>query len=201
MYKGVKEIFAEYWGAYGGGRALARSPYLHLALVLLAVTYHFWATDKWWTQVISVLPNLLGFTLGGFAVFLGFGDEKFRALLAEADEETPHEASLYLKLCATFVHFILVQVLALLCAVVANASDFVYPWSRDMQAALVWARLLGGAVGYGIFLYALTSVLAATMHVFRIAVFYEQHQRVQAEISARKEAATAQPTAPGSTHP
>ena len=36
---------------------------------------------------------------------------------------------------------------------------------------------LMGGLGYGLFLYALTSVLAATMHVFRIASMYESYQR------------------------
>lgn len=182
MYPNVREIFAAYWRAYGGGRALASSPYLHVALVALVLTTRFWQCKDWWEQVLSVIPNLLGFTLGGFAVFLGFGDEKFRAILAEPDEESPSDPTLYSKLCATFVHFIVIQSLALGCAVLAKAWDFYYPWPSQVRDALPLLRGLGGAIGYGLFLYALTSVIAATMHVFRIAVLYEYHQKLQAEI-------------------
>lgn len=177
MYKGVSQIFGRYWQAYGGGRALLRSPYLHLAFVLLAITYPIWSAPQWWDQVISVVPNLLGFTLGGFAMFLGFGDEKFRALLAEPDEDDPDAPSLYVGLCATFVHFIVVQVVALIFALVAKAWWFHYPWPASVANMLPVLNLIGGAIGFGFFLYAITSAVAATMHVFRMATWYEQHQR------------------------
>lgn len=175
MYKDVGKIFSRYWAAYGGLKVLLRSPYLHLAIVALVATYATWSKHDWWDQVIGILPNLLGFTLGGFAMFLGFGDEKFRALLAEPDEEAPDDPSLYVSLCATFVHFILIQLLALLCALLAKSWWFVFAWPDSIRLILPWLNLLGGAIGYGLFLYAVTSVLAATMHVFRIATWYEQH--------------------------
>jgi uncharacterized membrane protein len=178
MYKGVLKIFRRYWAAYGGSRALLRSPYLHLALLLLVVTAHTWIEPQWWEDVMSVLPNLLGFTLGGFAIFIGFGDEKFRALLA-MPEEDPAQPTVYVSLCATFVHFILIQVLALIYAVVAKSWWFCFPWPDLLKKVLPYLNMVGGAVGYGLFLYALTSVLAATMHVFRIASMYEQHQQSQ----------------------
>lgn len=177
MYKGAASNFARYWRAYGGRGALLRSPYLHLAGLLLVATYATWSAKDWWDQVISVLPNLLGFTLGGFAVFLGFGDEKFRSLLAEPDEDELDAPSLYVKLCATFVHFILVQVIALLSAILAKSWWFFFAWPDSVRLVIPWMNLIGGALGYGLFLYAVTSVLAATMHVFRIANFYEAHQR------------------------
>lgn len=179
MYEGVSQIFGRYWEAYGGRRALLRSPYLHLAFILLAVTYPIWSAPEWWDQVISVVPNLLGFTLGGFAMFLGFGDEKFRALLAEPDEDDPDAPSLYVGLCATFVHFIVVQVAALAFALVAKAWWFPFPWPAPILEILPVLNLIGGAVGFGLFLYAITSAVAATMHVFRMATWYEQHQRNQ----------------------
>jgi len=180
MYTGVLNIFGRYWQAYGGGSALVRSPYLHAAAVLLVLTYATWSQNGWWEQVLSVMPNLLGFTLGGFAMFLGFGDEKFRSLLAEPDEDAIGEPTLYVSICATFVHFIVVQLFALVAAVVAKSWWFYFPWPEPIRVFLPFLNLFGWAFGYAFFLYALTSVLAATMHVFRIATMYEQHQQVQA---------------------
>jgi len=177
MYKDVREIFASYWKAYGGFRALVRSPYLHIALVLLAPTFKLWLSPLWWDIVIGVLPNLLGFTLGGFAMFLGFGDDKFRALLAEPDDEDPSGPGLYVKLCSTFVHFILVQALALLAALLAKALWFPYEWPAGFLPYLKLFNGVGGGIGFGLFLYACTSIMAATLHVFRIATWYEEHQR------------------------
>jgi len=174
QYKGVASIFKTYWAAYGGLGALLCSPYLHAALLLLALTTPTWSTPQWWDQSLTVLPNLLGFTLGGFAIFIGFGDEKFRALLAEDDGEP---VNAYVALCSTFVHFILVQLAALVAAVLAKAWWFYAPWMGIFEHALPVLTAIGWAVGYGLFLYALTSVLAATMHIFRIASMYAEFQK------------------------
>jgi hypothetical protein len=187
VYKGIGEIFTRYWRAYGGIKALLSSPYLHLAVIMLIATYATWSRMEWWDQVIGVLPNLLGFTLGGFAMFLGFGDEKFRALLAEPDEDSPTAPSLYVSLCATFVHFIVVQLLALMAAVLAKSWWFYFPWPVSFQEWLPVLNVIGGGIGFGLFLYAVTSILAATMHVFRIATWYEQHQRVLSQAADRTE--------------
>ena len=177
MYEGVAGIFARYWRAYGGAKALVGSPYLHAAMLLMVLTWGTWSQACWWDQVIGVLPNLLGFTLGGFAMFLGFGDEKFRALLVEIDEDEPGAPSLYVSLCATFVHFIVIQVLALLCALLAKSWWFVFDWPIAIRGAIPWLNLLGGMIGYGLFMYSVTSILAATMHMFRVATWYEKHQQ------------------------
>lgn len=178
MYKGVSEIFRLYWGVYGGARALVRSPYLHVALALLALTFNMWTGPGWWDTVIGVLPNLLGFTLGGFAIFISAGDEKFRSSLAEPDEDNPGKPTVYLSLCSTFVHFILVQVLALIFAVVAKSWWFYAPWLDPVRPALPVLNTVAGAVGFGLFLYAVTSVVAATFHVLRIASMFELFQRM-----------------------
>ena len=108
-YESSYEIFQYYWNTYGGWRALLSSPYLHVALFLLLLTNHQWISRDWWDQSLAILPNLLGFSLGGFAIFLGLGDEQFRAVLAEKDEKESNSA--YTLVSATFVHFILIQAL------------------------------------------------------------------------------------------
>lgn len=200
MYKGTRDIFKLYWTAYGGTKALLRSPYLHLAALILALTWNTWwapqcgkdgACSGWWEQNISVLPNLLGFTLGGFAIFIGFGDEKFRGILADPEPvpagQTPVAnpsslPNLYVGLCASFVHFILVQAVALLFAIVAKSWWFYAPFMDPIRDWLPVMNTIAGAIGYGLFLYALTCVLAATMHVFRIAKMYARFRSVTAVV-------------------
>jgi hypothetical protein len=188
MYKGVFDIFSRYWKAYGGIGSLLRSFYLHMAIILLILTTYTWfspicnagACTAWWDQSLSILPNLLGFTLGGFAIFVGFGDEKFRALLAQP-EQNDSIPTIYVELCATFVHFIVVQILALTIAVVAKSWWFYTPFIDPIRVYLPALNAVAGAFGYGFFLYALMSVLAATMHVFRIASMYSKHQKNQSK--------------------
>lgn len=207
MYKGTRDIFKLYWTAYGGLWAMLRSPYLHLAALVLALTWNTWWAPQcaangdcvgWWDQNISVLPNLLGFTLGGFAIFIGFGDEKFRGLLADPDPVQPDQPveanalpNLYIGLCASFVHFILVQSIALLYAVVAKSWWFYAPFMDPVRDWLPAMNAIAGGIGYGLFLYALTCVLAATMHVFRIAKMYARFRSVVPSAQAGE----AQPTA------
>jgi len=168
QYSGVAKIFREYWLAYGGLRALLGSPYLHAAGLLLLLTQSLWLHAPWWRQSFFVLPSLLGFTLGGFAIFLGFGDAKFRAVLAEQEPEEAVNA--YVGLCATFVHFILVQAIALIAAILAAA------WWSEVAVTNGGAggvtRGIHGMIGYGLFLYAIILTIAAAMHVFRIARIY-----------------------------
>lgn len=183
QYKSVAGIYSEYWHAYGGIVKLLTSPYLHTAFVLLLLTATSWsgiwetgskAGEGWWDQSIAVLPNLLGFTLGGFAIFIGFGDEKFRSLLAEpASEGAVND---YVALCAHFVHFITVQAVALMVAIVVKSFQFYSPIADPIRDWLPFLNGIVGALGYLLFLYALTSVLAATMHVFRIARLYSLFQ-------------------------
>lgn len=185
MYAGTFDIFKTYWLAYGGVKALLSSFYLLIAVVLLVLTCHTWWTplnvapgqwSAWWDHSLNILPNLLGFTLGGFAIFIGFGDEKFRQLLADPEFEVTLPGNAYVQLCASFVHFIIVQLLALLAAVLGRSWWFYAEWMEPIRFALPWFNALGGAFGYGLFLYALASVMAATMHVFRIATLYAMFQ-------------------------
>lgn len=175
MYKGVFKILSSYWRAYGGWRALWRSPYWHAAILMTVLSFPMWRTGSaWWDLVIGVMPNLLGFTLGGFAIFIGFGNEKFRTILIEETEKDVREGrvSIYEELCATFVHFIVVQILALAFALLQKA------WSMEVIANATWQgmlptlNLVGGFAGYLLFLYAVCLTLAACMHVFRFAKDY-----------------------------
>lgn len=187
MYEGVNDIFSKYWAAYGGVKALVRSPYLHAAILLLAITSYYWIFDSWWKDVKSVIPSLLGFTLGGFAVFIGFGDEKFRQLLAEPDESdniatspTKHinrTQSIYTELCSTFVHFIVIQCISLLYSIVYESLQFYSPRIEPFRELVYFGTIFFSGIGFLLYLYALTSILAATMHLFRIATMYEEFQK------------------------
>ncbi|WP_370682237.1 hypothetical protein [Comamonas sp. GB3 AK4-5] len=184
MYKGMSRIFSKYWCAYGGFSALIKSPYLHLALILLVFTYKIWSNANWWDISISVLPNLLGFTLGGFAVFLAFGDDKFREMLIDnSDDDDDDEdsnssgSSLYVELCSTFVHFIVIQIFAFFFALISKSLNFTYSWDASIIPIINFMTLFFWGLGFLIFLYSMTSILAATMHLFRTATWYEMHQR------------------------
>src|SRR5437879_3044809 len=99
-YAQVREVFSVYWRAYGGLRALLRSPYFHGALLLTALLSPAWTSGAWWSNVLQVLPNIVGFSIGGYAIWLGFGDEKFKQLISFREKES--EISPYMEVSATF---------------------------------------------------------------------------------------------------
>lgn len=176
---GLRATLSLYWRAYGGWKAVVGSPFCWLSIALMALTCRFWLYQEWWDQVLSVMPNMLGFTLGGFAVFLGFGDEKFKNIISGQDPDHPAAPSPYMEISATFLHFVLVQLIALLLAVGAKATDFTLPghWA-ELSRWLAQYRFIANALGYWFFLYGLCIVAATAIAIFRVAFWYDSYQTV-----------------------
>lgn len=149
-YSAFGRVLGRYWRIYGGWSAMLTSVYFHVAIVLAVICYPLWidGDTRWATFCLGAVPNLLGFSIGAFAIILSFGG-KFVATLQNADESR----SSYLGVVAAFVHFILVQTLALLISLVGAA----HPTS------------VGGFIGFVVFAYALILAVAATMRLFRLA--------------------------------
>ena len=172
----LKAVLRQYWKAYGGLRAIFLSPFFGLSIVLLIITSHFWITQQWWEQVLSVMPNVLGFTLGGFAIFLGFGDEKFRELIS-GQAEGEDGASPYMEVSATFLHFVLIQLITLLAAIVVKSISFDPPDSlKGALASVGCLRLIADMFGYWIFLYGLCITAASAIAIFRVSFWYDSLQ-------------------------
>ncbi len=166
-YQGFWKSFQRYWGAYGGIRALTLSPYLHASIVLTALMYPAWLVPGWWDTVISVVPGIIGFSLGGYAIWLALGDSEFRSTISgEGEDGTP---SPYMAVNSAFVHFILVQILALVVALVFQAQ------LNSAQYMTQTAKALS-SVGYGLFIYSVLCAVAATFAVLRVASWFDIHQ-------------------------
>lgn len=170
---GPIQIFNRYWKAYGRSKALLSSLYLHVAVVLLLITSHYWLFEKWWEQPLAVIPNLLGFSLGGFAVFVGLSDEGFRAWLSTTKNR--QQTSPFLSVSSTFVHFIVVQAASLLLAILAKSLDFKYEWPDSLTTVVRLGTVCFSGFGYLTFLYSITSMLAATMSLFRVVSWYQSY--------------------------
>jgi hypothetical protein len=174
------------WQSSGGWRAVLQSFDFRTAVVVWALASPFWLGTKWPDQVIAVLPNLLGFTLGGFAIFLGFGSDEFKGAIATADEST----SPYLSVSAAFMLFVSVQVAALLWAIVAVAlysfptPALLLPWVSWIDAA----SKVGGGVGYFLLCYSLALVLRAAVRIFRLSRWYNTYLSAVQRKSERPQA-------------
>ena len=170
-YKGPWNIFGRYWKYYGGFGALVRSPYLHVSFILTILTYRIWTEPCWWDMTLNIMPNVLGFSLGGYAIWLAIGDEKFKSVLAGSGQS---KISPFLDVNATFVHFILMQILSILLAILAKGFSPIHDVNILSQA---W-----WGFGFFVFIYALLTAVAATMAVFRVATWYDSYQSRKNEI-------------------
>ena len=181
-------ILGRYWKAYGGFKALFTSAYLYLAIVASLLMAPAWINNSWHELVLSVMPSVLGFSLGGYALLLAIGDENFRALISGEDEDG--ETSPYMEVNAAFVHFILMQLLSLLCALFASAYNFeIDPNGRIASLIKLYnfpidhLVLTWNFIGYTLFIYALLTAFAATLAILRVSSWYDkqQTQRINAE--------------------
>lgn len=172
-------IWRAYFETYGGARALVSSRYLHVALTLNVISVGRWTKPGWWDEPLAVLPNMLGFSLGGYAVLLAFGDSSFRETLAGRSAKG---ASPFLVMNTTFVHFIVLQTLTLLFALLCK-NTYVEPADLGVNATSFFGSTLAffavgrycfWFLGHTLFLYAICLALAATMAVFRVARWYDE---------------------------
>jgi hypothetical protein len=146
-YGAVVDLFAAYFSAYGGFRAVVRSPYAHAAVLISAITTPIWTMPGWWDLPLSILPNLIGFTLSGYAVMMTLGNQRLRTEMTRPISDRP---SAFMATNATFFHFLVLQI-----------------------AAMLIIALTGWAFGYCVFVYALTSAMAAAAAIFRVGRWFE----------------------------
>jgi hypothetical protein len=119
--------------------------------VLTIISFWFSASKTSAAEIaVGVLPNLLGFTVGALAIVLAFSSAPVFNTLAERGEPQ----SFYMKLTASLIHFILIQVLALVTAIIARITESA---RIDVLALflLFYAVLVTFAAGIQLFLTAI----------------------------------------------
>lgn len=158
----TRELWRKAWTDFGGWQGMLTSPYFWLAVILTAGCYRLWLDEGWWNISISVVPSLLGFSIGGFAIFLAFGDERFRMLISGPDGSG--RLSPFLSVCVQFSHFVVVQAVALLYALIAQA---IAPLKCEPVNNLI------GAIGVMSLFYSLTLALAAFASLLKLARSYD----------------------------
>jgi len=185
QYKGVWEILKRYWCFYGGLAAILLSPYFHASVFFALTMTHYWLYCPWWDVALSALPTILGFTLAGFTIWLGFGDEKFRRLISiQSNDKKP---SPYMGVSSGFAHFVIVQITAFLTALWAKGANFKLPEGHWLIDYISWLAPVGNFIGFLLFIYAIMTALAATLGVFRAASWYDRHRQVSKPTEASNE--------------
>lgn len=74
--------------------------------------------DPFWTGLaVGIIPNLLGFALGGMAIMLSFSSGRF----LEAIRQNGKEDSYFMKMIASFFHFSLILTASLILAILSKS--------------------------------------------------------------------------------
>jgi hypothetical protein len=114
---------------------------------------------------VGVLPNLLGFTVGALAIVLAFSSADIFRIIAE--DGNPR--SFFLTLTANLMHFICVQVLALLSAIVARIIDW----------------LVLDFISLVLLIYAVIVTFSAALQLFQTARIYNAKASIPSSAGAR----------------
>lgn len=154
--------FITFWAAYGGWKTMAKSGYLWSSFVLTLFLWKFWTVPKWWEVSLAILPSTAGFTLGGYAILLAFGDDAFRKLLARAKTST---GNALLEMSSAFAMFIFIQVVGLVLAITSKA------WHPD-ETAPSKLELVLWFFGAWLLFYALALLVAATLRIYDVSALY-----------------------------
>lgn len=191
--KKANSPFKAYWAAYGGPNAIIRSRFLALSIAITLVCYSLWLRNDFSDLPISILPDILGFSIGAFAVWLGFGSDDFKEIIAKID--TKHGNG-YDVSNASFLHLILVQTTALLYALifsaVLNNSDFqsisIYIANSSDIAflAIVFLDAALRFLGFLLFIYSLSLLASVGMNIFRITTWHKKYLIHRANLRERE---------------
>ena len=173
-YAGMGKAISRYWADYGGWSDFVRSPLFHLSVLIAAGSYNIWTKEHWTDLPLSLLPNLLGFSLGAYALIFSLAGEK---LLAALNVEPPDGRPTLLRIInATFLHFILVQTFAIIFALMSRATivtDAVGLIPIDSIAITKIQCLMtktAGAFGYWLTIYAVVLLIGAAIAAYRLAI-------------------------------
>lgn len=174
--------FKEYWQSYGRLNAIISSAYFWIAVVITMISYTTWLKSDWEEQFIGVFPSLLGFTLAGYAVWLTLGDKQLRTILVKKVNE--NNISAFMTINASFIHFIVLQVLAFIGLFILNTNSmshlvhFIHLESCDLFFNIY--KSLATTFNCFVFflsIYSILSMLAAIFGLFNIAKAIDKLQK------------------------
>jgi len=157
--------FNLYWQNYGGFKSIFSSPYFMIAVVLTIFVIFFGKADKWYEHTLNILPDILGFSIGSFAILISLGDNKFRKKLSlerNAEKSTP-----FMIINSSFVHFIFIQIVAILFAL--------------MSQLLELENIFCFFIGMFLLIYAVLLTLAATLVILQFSLWYQDFLNAEKE--------------------
>ncbi len=118
-FKGIIKIYN--WNEIKESKAFIISLIMSFILLILSFcgTKDISETLKFWVnQILTIFPNLLGFSLGGFALIVGFGNSELIQSLTKSTKGKQY--SVFQKLSAVFAFLLIIQSITFLISFITN---------------------------------------------------------------------------------
>ena len=168
------KTFRKYWNSYGGFNAFIKSPFSWLSLLMTLCSYEFFLDQKWLDTPASMLPNLLGFNLASYSVWLAFGNQRLNRILSKLKDDQIY--SRYMEVNASFIHFIFAQLVCLILVIFLKTNSIGALFYKTNLVCLnkyilsleYMSIFLNGFVFF-LFFYCLFCMLAAVLGFVGIA--------------------------------
>jgi hypothetical protein len=179
QYKAIYSALREVWASYGGWSALFGSPFLHLSILFSLLSFGTWRNGDWWESGLSVVPAILGFAIGTFAIFVALGDEKFREMLAKGGKlRVKSVRDIYV----SFVFLITLQAIAVLFCMLAASRplvsiiELIRLQEIDIPPLILESgkiiSIFSRFIGFTLVVYSVLSVIPMTLSVLRMGSLY-----------------------------
>lgn len=148
-WRNARGSYKSYFAIYGGWRAVIYSVYTQIAL-LLGLLCSMGVGIRFGEIGTSVLPNLLGFTIGAMAIVLSLSTSEFFTFLAEKGSSN----SYFLKLVSNFLHYIIAQALTIIVCVIEKSLCANSPLNLIASSLFFFSVMSPVAMGVQLFLLA-----------------------------------------------
>lgn len=168
-----------YWQVYGGTRAIFASQWLWMSFFLTLILYPKWLFNDWTNLSLGILPSLLGFSIGAMALIFTFPSTAIFKLIAWNGN------SYYLEQAARFVHFVLIQIIAILFSIFASTHYFSHSTEMvcSIPTIITIFSIIKNFIAFLAFIYALATAAATVFSLFGVAQIYNQWQSNESEKS------------------
>ncbi|MFB9159838.1 hypothetical protein [Chromobacterium violaceum] len=184
--------YGVYWKSYGGARALFLSRYLWISLIITGFSVGLWRDGRWSSLSLQIFPNLLGFTLGGYALLLSMGGDKLVLALA-GGRVKKSGYSRFVEFNSSYVHFVFMQAFFLISALVSENFDNSFiinlaPFFSGVRD-LFFEDCISPVVFFNWFIlgvdfifsvgvmYTLLLLFPTVMNIFMLAVVFDNRER------------------------
>lgn len=174
--KSVLKVLSKYFRGYGGWRGLLSSPFFYISLMLALFSNQMWLVpigiSPMWVELSrDIIPDLLGFSLGAYALLFNL-NERVRKALSELINK--RDISYLDNVNSVFLHFIFVQFIAVTWSFVFNYSGFFDFLKFTLPFGIVnfiyvVLYFTGSFLGAFLIFYSISLVVAAALAVFRLA--------------------------------